>query len=280
MSGREPAWTGLKPGERPFQETSWFYAEYRYRPTAGFVRLLSTHLEWSDSDRVLDLGAGPAHLSIPLSAFLGEVVVMDPEQSMLTEGRRRAAAAGVENLSFIPGGSDDLIRLAPTLGNFAAAVISQAFHWMTDQDAVLRSLSDLLDSERGAVALVGYVKEPDYNLVWLNRPPWNAVEAILRRHLSGVPEGPRPAGRHDLFPAILARSAFSRTELLTYEYEAVLYPSVEAAIGFHYSVGNVLHRLGDRRTAFEAEVRAALADADTRPVRARLVDSSLIGRRP
>jgi SAM-dependent methyltransferase len=244
------------------------------------MRLLASHLEWSRADRVLDLGAGPAHVSIPVAAFVGEVVVMDPEEAMIAEGRRRGAAAGLDNLSFVVGGSDDLPRLSPTLGTFATAVISQAFHWMADQDGVLRALGDLLDSEKGAVALVGYVKEPDYNLAWLDRPPWNQVDAILRRHLSSVPERPSPAGRHDPFPEILARSAFSRTELLTYEYEAVLHPSVDAAIGFNYSLGNVLGRLGERRTAFEADVRAALHGADAAPMTIRLVDSALIGRRP
>ena len=102
----------------------------------------------------------------------------------------------------------------------------------------------------------------------------------MRRHLAGIPEGPHPRGRHDPFPAILARSAFSRVELLTYEYETVVRPSVDAAIGFHYSLGNALGRLGDRGAAFEAEVRAALTDADTTPITVRLVDSALIGRRP
>jgi len=273
-------WTGLRAGQRPFRDAAWFYAEYRYRPSEAFVRLLAGQLGWSCSDRVLDLGAGPAHVSLRLAPFVGEVVVMDPERAMIEEGRRRAAAAEIDNLSFIVGGSDDLARLSPDLGEFAAATISQAFHWMADQDAVLRALDNLLDRERGAVALVGYVKDPYYNLVWLNRPPWNAVEAIRRRHLAGVPERPNPAGRHDPFPEILARSAFSRIELLTHEYDAVVDPSVDAAIGFQYSLGNLLARLGERRAAFEADVRAALADADTSPLTVRLVDSALIGRRP
>ena len=280
VSGPEPRWTGLKAAERPFRESAEFYAEYRYRPTAAFVRLLASHLQWSSADRVLDLGAGPAHLSIPIAKFVGEVVVMDPEEAMITEGRRRGAAAGLDNLSFVVAGSNDLPTLSPALGRFAATVISQAFHWMADQDAVLRALDDLLDPDKGAVALVGYVKDPDYNVAWLNVPPWNQVDAILRRHLSSVPEGPSPAGRHDPFPEILARSVFSRVELLTYEYEAVFHPSVDAAIGFHYSLGNVLARLGDRRAAFEADVRATLHGVDTEPIIIRLVDSALIGRRP
>ena len=280
MTERADRWTGLEPDQRPYRDAAWFYAEYRYRPPEAFLRLLATHLGWSASDRVLDLGAGPAHVSLRLAPFVGEVVAMDPEKAMIAEGRRRAAAAAVDNISFVVGGSDDLARLSAGLGEFAAVLISQAFHWMADQDAVLRALDPLLDREGGAVALVGYVKEPDYNRVWLDRPPWDAVESILRRHLADAPEGPSPAGRHDPFPDILARSAFSRVELLTHEYEAVIQPSIDAAIGFHYSLGNLLTRLGERREAFEADVRAALAGADTSPLAVRLADSALIGRRP
>ena len=273
-------WKGLKAGERPFRDAAWFYAEYRYRPSEAFARLLASHLEWSLSDRVLDLGAGPAHVSLRLAPFVAEVVVMDPEEAMIEEGRSRAAAAGVDNLSFVTAGSDDLPELKSELGELTAPIISQAFHWMADQDAVLRSLDNLLDRKRGAVALVGYVKDPDYNRVWLDRPPWNAVDEILERHLAGAPAGPRPAGRHDPFPEILARSALRRVELLSYEYEAEIQPSIDAAVGYHYSVGNLLARLGARRAAFEADVRAALADADSSPLKVRLVDSALIGRRP
>jgi SAM-dependent methyltransferase len=273
-------WTGLEPGQRPFREAASFYAEHRYRPSEEFVRLLASHLGWARDDRVLDLGAGPAHVSTLVAPFVGEVVVMEPEEAMLDEGRRRAAAAGLENLSFVHGGSDDLPRLEPSLGEFAAVVISQAFHWMRDQDAVLRSLDELLDRSRGAVALIGYVNEPDSNRVsvGLDRAPWNEVEAILRRCLEGA-EGPSPAGRHDPFPELLERSAFSRVELLSYEHETDVRPSIESAIGALYTLGNTLDLLGGRRGAFEAEARRALADADTTPFRVRLVDSALLGRR-
>jgi SAM-dependent methyltransferase len=256
---------------RPFRGTARFYADYRYRPSEAFARLLAEELGWTDSDRVLDLGAGPAHVSLLLAPLVGEVVVMDPEPDMIEEGRRRAAAAGVDNLSFVTGGSDDL---SPQLGEFAAVTMSQSFHRMPDQDGVLRQLERIA----GAVALLGYVKEPDYNRAWLDREPWNVVEPILERHLDGVPELPAPPP-HDPFPDILARSAFSQIDLLTHEYEAVVQPSVDAAIGFVYSLSNKLVRLGDRRAAFEDEVRTMLADADTSPFPVRLVDSALIGRR-
>lgn len=277
----EDRWAGLGHGQRPYREAAPFYAEYRYKPSEEFARLLATHLSWSDDDRVLDLGAGPAHISMLLAPYVGEVVAMEPEAAMLDEGRERAAAADVENLSFVEGGSNDLPRLKSSLGEFAAVVIAQAFHWMHDQDGVLRNLSEMVDKQRGSVALIGYVNKPDYNrvAVGLDREPWSKVETILRRYLEDVPAGPSPGDRHDPFPDILERSPFSRVELLSYEHEVDVRPSIETAIGTLYTWSNTLDRLGDRRTAFEAEVREALGNADTTPFRARLFDSALIGRR-
>jgi ubiquinone/menaquinone biosynthesis C-methylase UbiE len=66
---------------------------------------------WLPDDRVLDLGAGPAHVSTLFAPYAGDVVAMEPDEAMLEEGRRRAASAGVENLTFVHGGSADLERL-------------------------------------------------------------------------------------------------------------------------------------------------------------------------
>jgi SAM-dependent methyltransferase len=251
---------------RPFRDAAWFYAEYRYRPSDEFLRLLATHLRWTPDDRVLDLGAGPAHVSVALAPYVGEVLVLDPEEEMIAEGRRRAA--GVDNLTFVVGGSDDLPTLG--LGSFTTVVVSQALHWMSDKDAVLRGL------EARDVALVGYVKEPDYNTIWLDRAPWNVLGELLRPHLAPW-SGAEP---HDPFPELLARSPFSDVELLTYERDVVVRPSLDAALGLYYSFAGVLERLGENREAFEAEAREALAGADTSPLTVRLVDSALIGRRP
>jgi len=46
-----------------------------------------------------------------------------------------------------------------------------------------------------------------------------------------------------------------------------------------WSLGNRLDRLGERRAAFESDMRAELVDADTSPLAVRLTDSALIGRR-
>jgi hypothetical protein len=101
------------------------------------------------------LEPGNARFEMRLAPYVREAVVMEPDEAMLHEGRKRAASAGVKNLSFVLGSSDDLPRLKSSAGEFASVVISQAVHWMRDQDSVLGTLSEMVDTRRGAVALIG-----------------------------------------------------------------------------------------------------------------------------
>src|SRR4051794_27221925 len=115
-------WAGLAAGGRPYREAAPFYNTYRYKPSEEFIRLLATHLGWSAKDRVLDLGAGPAHVSTLLAPHVGEVVAMEPDEAMLAEGRQWAVSTGVDNLAFVQGGSQDLERRKSSLGSFVAVV--------------------------------------------------------------------------------------------------------------------------------------------------------------
>src|SRR5581483_11640479 len=89
------------------------------------------------------------------------------------------------------------------------------------------------------------------------QPDLGRPRAVVRR--GGDPRPLRP------------RRPRSRARPLSRDPRAVC-PSAEAALGYEYSLGGVLAALGDRRAAFEAEVREALAGADTSPHTARLVD--------
>jgi SAM-dependent methyltransferase len=243
-------------GTRPYAGAGWYYAEYRPRVSAEFIAQLAGHLGWKRQDRVLDLGAGPAQLALRVAPLVAEVVAVDPEPDMLSEGERRVRAAGLRNLTFILASSDDLPALGPTLGMFAAALMGSSFHWMLAKDRVLRDLAALTDPVRGAVAFISCdnltTPEPLSSAL-------KTLHAILERHLVGIPPGPHPRGRHDPFEVLLARSPFARVETIERVYELRLRPSVEALIGAEYSMSHVLARLGERRAGFEQEARAALA---------------------
>ena len=265
-------------GTRPYAGAGWYYAEYRNRRSPAFIALLAEHLGWHPTDRILDLGAGPAHLALLVAPHVAEVVAVEPEPDMLAEGERRARAHGVDTVRLVAASSDDLPDLRASLGQFRTALMGASFHWMLDKDRVLADLSAMIDPTGGSVAFVGgdVVSAPE---------ALSAARAIvhdrLERYLASTPERPHPRARHDPFEAILARSAFPTVETLAYEYQVTLRPSVDALVGAEYTISHVLARLGDRKDAFEREVRRAVGAtlAQLGEVTETRRDDALIGRR-
>ena len=51
--------------------------------------------------RLLDVGCGPGVVTLPLAHCFSEVVGLDPDPGMLEEGARRAADAGVGNITWV-----------------------------------------------------------------------------------------------------------------------------------------------------------------------------------
>ena len=264
-------------GTRPYAGAGWYYAEYRQRVSAEFMQMLAARLGWTRAERVLDLGAGPGQLALLAAPLVAEVVAIEPEPDMLAEAQRRAQVLGANNVTFIAASSDDLAALSVSLGRFRTVLMGQSFHWMLEKDRVLRDLSAMIDEQGGAVAFVlpRRVSAP---------APLEAAEhtvhTILERYLADVPPGPHPNGRHDPFEAILERSAFPRVERIERVYQAPLRPTIEALVGSEYSISHVLTRLGNRREAFEREVRAALGSLDAiGEIWLTLRDEALIGLR-
>lgn len=264
-------------GTRPYAGVGWYYAEYRDRISAEFATLLAAKLGWQPTDRVIDLGAGPGQLTLLVAPLVSEVVAIEPEPDMLAEGERRAAALGIDNVRFIEGSSDDLPTLRSSLGRFRTALMGQSFHWMLQKDWVISDLSAMIDETSGSIAFVRPLR------VTTPEPLEHAqkiVQEILQRYLTYTPAGPHPNGRHDPFEDILARSAFPHVELFEYDYQQQIHPTLESLVGVEYTISHVLARLGDRRAAFEQEVRAALGDLSKLDgITVSMRDEALIGRR-
>lgn len=90
---------------------------------------------------------------------------------------------------------------------------------------------------------------------------------IPDRYLADAPPaGPVAGDRTDRpWDQLLRASPFHRVERIRVEYEVHDRIDVAGLIGFRYSLAHVLTRLGERRAAFEREVREALTDAEGRP---------------
>src|SRR5919204_4764321 len=110
-----------------FKGTAWYYARYRPGYPEPLLRHVAERFNLAGTGRLLDLGTGAGQLAIPLSGRFEEVVAMDPEPEMLAEAAALAEAAGVTNIRWVEGGSEDLERLrrvpsggaaTPELGTF------------------------------------------------------------------------------------------------------------------------------------------------------------------
>jgi SAM-dependent methyltransferase len=262
---------------RPYAGAGWLYAEYRDRVSAESIAILAEQLGWSTGDRVLDLGSGPGQLSLLVAPLVTEVVAIEPEPDMLREGEKRAQAAGVGNVKFVAGSSDDLPRLRMSMGVFRAALMGQSFHWMVEKGRVLENLGVMIDQTDGAVA---FVAPRRISIPEELRMAQEIVQEILERYLANTAPGPHPMGRHEPFEEILSRSPFPRVEMIERRYEMWLRPTIKSLIGAEYTISHVLTRLGESRAAFEREVQSSLKwFEEGREFSVMCRDEALIGRR-
>ena len=176
---------------------------------------------------------------------------MDPEPDMIEEGKAVASRAGVGNIEWVCGSSEDLSR---TLGTFRVVTMGESIHWM-DQRRTLDALCDLIDTD-GGVAILG-------RGVPLPLPPmtaWRAAVCRVVRDYVGqipLPWDHVPPPPEELHEAYLRRSRFvdqiEHSELFEVEW------MVESIIGNLYSMSFCTRKvLGARAEVFERDLRSAI----------------------
>lgn len=241
--------------QRPglFKGTAWYYARYRPGYPDDFFALVSRWFALDGRGRLLDLGCGPGLLALGFAGRFEEVTGMDPEAEMLAEARVKAAAMGIQNVTWIQAASYDLGQLRPSLGCFRLVTMGASFHWM-DRAATLRTLDTMIEAN-GGVVLTGS------GSVWDPRNEWQqAVKAVVQHWLgeqrrAGAGTFSDPQARHEQI--LLQESSFTHIErhILTYPLQW----DIDGIIGHLYSTSfcsPVL--LGEKKTPFEADLRRTL----------------------
>src|SRR5882724_5768396 len=97
----------LPPAFPRFGSTVPHYLTGRPNYAPSLIRIVKEQLHLSGVHRLLDLGCGPAWLAIAFAPFVGSLVAMDPEPTMLAAARDAAAEASVQ-MELIEGSSYDL----------------------------------------------------------------------------------------------------------------------------------------------------------------------------
>ena len=236
-----------------FRGTAWYYARFREGFPDKFFDMVKRKFDLSKSDRVLDLGCGTGQIAIPISSIVKEVVAMDPEPEMITEGKKQAEIQGAENIVWIEGGSDDLPDMKDTLGNFKLVTMGNSFHWM-NQEKTLDELHGMI-TEDGGIVIAGS------GSIWTRVPnDWqSAVQELIKKYLgeerrAGSGTYKAPTRRYE---EIIKESQFKRMEMWLHHW--ALSSSLDEVIGNLYSTSFVNpHILGDRKEAFEEDIRKML----------------------
>lgn len=237
-----------------FTGTAAYYGRYRPPYPDAFFRYVIERLSLNGRGRLLDLGCGTGQLAIPLAPYFSEVVGLDPDAAMLRQAALAAACAGVANARWVQGRDTDLPPLAREIGELRLATFGRAFHWM-DQAGTLRALDQHIEPG-GAVVICS-----DAERIWRINGDWqHATQEVIRRWLGDV----RRAGSgtynvgHRPFAETLEASVFCDVEY--YRTTVERFPTTDDIVGYLYSTSFCSpHVLGDKREAFEADLRRALS---------------------
>lgn len=237
-----------------FASTAPYYARYRSGYPPELVTELVDRFGLDSSQTVLDLGCGTGQLALPLAPHVARVIAVDPEPTMLDEGRHLAAEHGVDNIDWRHGDAHHLAEL--DLPPLDLVTMGASFHW-TDRDAVVRDLDTLIAAHGAVVVASGGAPREDIP------PPWiETITDIRTRYLGPARRAGTSTYTHpdDGHADVLRRSPFSHVDTLDWTWQ--LPRDLDSVVGLQFSFSYCAPaQFGDEDTRdwFEHELRQALA---------------------
>lgn len=238
-------------------------AHYRFGRPPYSPRLesrLAAELDLNATGRLLDGGCGPGILTVRLAPLFEQVVGLDPDAAMLTEGRRAAEERGIANITWVEARAEDLPNAAP--GPFRLVTFGQSFHW-TDEELVAETVYDMLEPG-GALALIVHTVEGRPKPPSPGPPPipHDEIRALVEKYLRSTKragQGVAPIRMHR-FEDVLVRTRFGMpTSLFVPGIPDLVRESDSVLSGYFSMSSSAAHLFGDRVEDFAAEVRELLA---------------------
>lgn len=241
-----------------------YYVRGRPPYAPGLAETVRRILALDGQGRLLDVGCGPGVVTLPLAQLFAEVVGLDPDPGMLAEGARRAADAGVQNITWVRARAEDL---PAGLGPFRVATFAQSFHWM-DRDRVATLVLEMLEPGGALVHISdlkgGGTRDRSDDELPHSLPPYEAIRELIRRYLGPVPragQGLLRYGSPDGEANILRQAGFQDPQRVLIPAGGVQVRDVDDIVAWVYSFsGSAPHLFGDRRGEFEVDLRHLLHD--------------------
>ena len=219
-AGTEPDWNEIWKARQILHESSkhsddpshnWNMRENaeRYDSTSRSEydeRVLTTinGLDITKESRVLDIGAGPGTLALPLASRVKEIAAIEPGEGMAAILNERMKKDGVTNITIISKRWEDIIPKSD---------LAQQY------DVVIASLSLTMEDIRLALRKMDAVSRGPVYLFWfVDMPFWERMYADLWEPLHGLPyfSGPKA---DCLFSVLYQMGIYANIEMLPLKKE-------------------------------------------------------------
>jgi SAM-dependent methyltransferase len=142
------------------------------------IRMTLDDLEVGPSTRVLDIGAGPGTLAVPLAPRVKEITAVEPGAGMIAALQERAGKEGIRNITCVQKLWEDVDPARDLNGPY---------------DLVIASLSLTMHDIREAVQKMDDASCGEVCLYWfVDLPFWERMYADLMIPLHGRPYYPGP----------------------------------------------------------------------------------------
>ncbi|WP_328649006.1 methyltransferase domain-containing protein [Amycolatopsis sp. NBC_00348] len=236
-----------------------YYARGRAAYPDALAVAFTAELGLDGTGRLLDVGCGPGSLTLLLAGKFDETVGLDADPDMLAEAARRAADAEIGTCRWVHRRAEEL---PADLGEFRLVTFAQSFHWL-DRPAVAAAVHGML-AAGGVCAHVHATThqgvDPDDQA-----PPHDAITDLVRRYLGSVRragQGVLPDGTAAGEPEIYRAAGFHGPRRFAVPGRVVT-KDADAVVAAVFSLSSAApHLFGDRREAFEADLRQLLHEAN------------------
>jgi ubiquinone/menaquinone biosynthesis C-methylase UbiE len=180
---RNEGWGEVDRSTRPESYIDYLRGVSALDSVQGFKRKSLELMGVGTGDSVLDVGCGAGDEVVALARMVGEsghAVGLDMSETMVAEGRRRAAEAGVR-AEFKVG---DAQALQFEDDSFDAARIERTLQHLPDPDRALRELRRVCRPGGRVVAL-----DPDWSSLVIDSDDEETSRRVIRAHAARVTHG-------------------------------------------------------------------------------------------
>jgi hypothetical protein len=235
------------------------YARGRLPYPESLADALGTQLDLDGSGRLLDVGCGPGSLTLLLAGRFEEAIGVDADRGMIDEAGRLALQAGARNTRWLNLRAEDL---PAGLGTFRVVTFAQSFHWL-DRPRVAAAVRGMLDAGGACVHVHATTHQGVDSTVTLAhpRPPHSAIAELVRRYLGPVRragQGTLPHGTAGGEAEVYRAAGFTGPQRIEIPGQVVTRTSDEVTAAVFSLSSSTPHLFGDRRAAFESELRQLL----------------------